>query len=253
MEVRRPDTGEQLRRVGANGEAVAAIDATFSAPKSVSAVWALACPSCASRDRAGARDRDRPGARLRGPAGADAPPPGQPGHGGAREGGRAGGDELAAHDRAGGRRAGARPAAALPRAAARRGASRRADGRDRLALVAGAPARGRRRYRTELARELQALGFEVQRGTGRGGRYFELDGVPQPLLDRWSSRHHQVTPAIRERLADQERALEATIAHGGPGGSRRRRPARAAAPDRSALPGAGTHDGHHDPQRESAP
>ena len=52
-------------------------------------------------------------------------------------------------------------------------------------------------YRTELARELDRLGFMVQRGTGRGGRYFEIDGVPQGLLDRWSSRHHQVRSAIR--------------------------------------------------------
>jgi conjugative relaxase-like TrwC/TraI family protein len=42
MDVRRPDTGEELRRAGGTGEAVSAIDATFSAPKSVSAVWALA-------------------------------------------------------------------------------------------------------------------------------------------------------------------------------------------------------------------
>ena len=44
MAVRHPVSGEQLRRVGANGEAVVAIDATFSAPKSVSAVWALGSP-----------------------------------------------------------------------------------------------------------------------------------------------------------------------------------------------------------------
>jgi conjugative relaxase-like TrwC/TraI family protein len=44
MEARRPDTGEQLRRTGGTGEAVAAIDATFSAPKSVSAAWALSGP-----------------------------------------------------------------------------------------------------------------------------------------------------------------------------------------------------------------
>jgi hypothetical protein len=33
MAVRRPDTGEALRRAGGSGEAVAALDATFSAPK----------------------------------------------------------------------------------------------------------------------------------------------------------------------------------------------------------------------------
>jgi hypothetical protein len=70
-------------------------------------------------------------------------------------------------------------------------------------------------YRTELAREFAELGFAVRRGTGRGGRYFELEAIPQPLLDRWSSRHHQVHAAICQRLADQERKLEATIAKGG--------------------------------------
>ena len=41
MAVQHPDTGEALRRAGATGQ-VAAIDATFSAPKSVSATWAIA-------------------------------------------------------------------------------------------------------------------------------------------------------------------------------------------------------------------
>jgi conjugative relaxase-like TrwC/TraI family protein len=44
MAVVNPATGERLRRVGGNGSAVGAIDCTFSAPKSVSAVWALAGP-----------------------------------------------------------------------------------------------------------------------------------------------------------------------------------------------------------------
>jgi conjugative relaxase-like TrwC/TraI family protein len=41
MAVQRPDGGGQLRRTGGSGEAVAAIDTTFSAPKSVSAAWAV--------------------------------------------------------------------------------------------------------------------------------------------------------------------------------------------------------------------
>jgi hypothetical protein len=43
-----------------------------------------------------------------------------------------------------------------------------------------------------------------------------LAGVPQPLLDRWSSRHHQVHAAIRDRLTAAERDLRAVIAEGGP-------------------------------------
>jgi hypothetical protein len=44
MAVVKPATGGPLRRVGANGNAAGAIDCTFSAPKAVSAVWALAGP-----------------------------------------------------------------------------------------------------------------------------------------------------------------------------------------------------------------
>jgi hypothetical protein len=72
-------------------------------------------------------------------------------------------------------------------------------------------------YRTELARELAALGFAIRRGTGRGGRYFEIEGVPAGLIDRWSGRRHQVHAAIDQRLADKQAALEATVAAGGMG------------------------------------
>jgi len=49
MDVRRPDTGDELRRAGGTGEAVCALDATFSAPKSVSAAWVLAAPELRER------------------------------------------------------------------------------------------------------------------------------------------------------------------------------------------------------------
>ena len=41
MQGRSPASGEPLRRVGGDGSRVAGIDATFSAPKSVSALWAV--------------------------------------------------------------------------------------------------------------------------------------------------------------------------------------------------------------------
>jgi hypothetical protein len=41
MAVCHPVSGEQLLHAGANGEALPTIDGTFSAPRSVSAVWAL--------------------------------------------------------------------------------------------------------------------------------------------------------------------------------------------------------------------
>ena len=216
MDVRRPDTGGELRRVGASGEAVAALDATFSAPKSVSAVWALGSPELRGQMEAAheiaigrALDyavRQVPMLRQR----VDA--------------------NTILHDKAVGvvatswRHTTARAVAdqvpdpqlhshVLVHAAQRR------DGR-LVAIDSRTWLQHQREvgaaYRTELARELATLGFKIERGTGRGERYFELAGVPQPLLDRWSSRHHQVQAAIRDRLSATERDLRAVIAEGGP-------------------------------------
>jgi conjugative relaxase-like TrwC/TraI family protein len=215
MAVRRPDTGEQLRRTGGSGEAVSAIDATFSAPKSVSAAWAIAGPELRQQieqaheqalDRAlGYATRQVPMLRRRVSS------------------------EKVLHEKATGlvatswRHTTARAVAdqvpdpqlhshVLLHAAVRRdGRLVAIDSRSWLVHQREVGAA----YRTELAHGLFKLGFEVIRGTGRGGRYFEIDGIPQPLLDRWSSRHHQVQAAIRDRLLHQHRELEAVIARGG--------------------------------------
>jgi conjugative relaxase-like TrwC/TraI family protein len=216
LDVRRPDTGEELRRMGGSGEAVAALDATFSAPKSVSAVWALAGTELREQieqaheiaiDRA-LQHATRQVPILR----------------------RRVSQDTVVHEKATGlvatswRHTTARaveqqvPDPQLHSHVLLHGAVRR-DGRivaiDSRAWLVHQREVGAA-YRTEFARELGTLGFRVQRGTGRGGRYFELDGLPQPLLDRWSSRHHQVHAAICQRLAEQERALEAIVAEGGP-------------------------------------
>ncbi len=216
MEVRRPDTGDQLRRAGGSGEAVAALDATVSAPKSVSAAWALGSPELRERiehahetavDRAlGYATRQVPMLRRRVS------------------------QDTVVHQKATGlvatswRHSTARavedqvPDPQLHSHVLLHGAIRR-DGRI-VAIDSRAWLMHQREvgaaYRTELARELNSVGFAVKRGTGRGGRYFELDGIPQALLDRWSSRHHQVHVAIRQRVADQERTLEAVVEEGGP-------------------------------------
>jgi conjugative relaxase-like TrwC/TraI family protein len=219
MAVRRPDSGEELRRVGGSGAAVAALDATFSAPKSVSAVWALAGPELRSeieRAHEAAIDRalayaSRQVPMLR----------------------RRVGRDTVVHEKATGvvatswRHTTARAVAGqapdpqlhshvLLHAAVRR------DGRlvaiDSRAWLVHQRELGAA-YRTELARELSRLGFQIRRGTGRSGRYFELDGVPQGLLDRWSNRRQQVQAAIRERLTDQQQTLERMIARGGPDAS----------------------------------
>ncbi len=216
MDVGRPDTGGELRRVGASGEAVAALDATFSAPKSVSAVWALGSPELRGRIEAAheiaigrALDyavRQVPMLRQRLDANTvvHANAVGVVATSWRHTTARAVADQV--------------PDPQLHSHVLLHAAHRR-DGR-LVAIDSRTWLQHQREvgaaYRTELARELATLGFAVERGTGRGERYFELAGVPQPLLDRWSSRHHQVQAAIRDRLSATERDLRAVIAEGGP-------------------------------------
>jgi conjugative relaxase-like TrwC/TraI family protein len=190
MAVRHPVTGEPLRKVGASGEAVAAIDATFSAPKSVSAIWALGDSELragvesaheAAIDRA-VRYAVAQVLMVRQRLDADTVSHVKAvdvvatswRHSTARAvKDRVPDPQLHSH--------------VLLHAAVR------ADGRT-VAIDSRAWLLHRRElgaaYRTELARGMSELGFAVRRGTGRGGRYFEIAGVPQELLDRWSSRHH---------------------------------------------------------------
>jgi conjugative relaxase-like TrwC/TraI family protein len=216
MAVRHPVTGEQLRRVGANGEAVVAIDATFSAPKSVSAVWALGSPEVRSAlEAAQERAVDRALAHalefvpmVRRRVDQDTV---------VRERAL---EVLASSWQHTTARAvaGQVPDPQLHSHVLIHGALR-SDGKvvaveSRAWLVhqreIGAT------YRSELARELRDLGFEVVHGTGRGSRYFELVGVPDGLRERWSSRHHQVAGAIEQRLAEKKAALAVVIERGGP-------------------------------------
>ncbi len=215
MAVRRPDSGEELRRAGGTREAVAAIDAVFSAPKSVSAAWALASPGLRGRlESAHELAVDRALAFAAGQVPMLR---------------RRVSQDTVIHEKASGlvatswRHTTARAvdeqapdpqlhSHVLLHAAVRR--DRRLVAIDSRAWLVHRREVGAA-YRTELARELAQLGFEIRRGTGRGGRYFELEGVPEPLIDRWSSRHHQVQAAIRDRLADQEHDLQATIDAGG--------------------------------------
>jgi len=216
MDVRRPDNGQPLRRAGGSGEAVAAIDATFSAPKSVCAVWALANPELRTAveqahetaiDRALTYATEQvPMVRRRVSA------------------------DTVVHEKAAGliatswRHSTARavedqvPDPQLHSHVLLHGALRR--NREIAAIDSRAWLVHQREvgaaYRTELARELNRLGFEIQRRTGRGARYFEIAAVPRALTDRWSSRHQQVQTAIRQRLVDQERELRQAVSAGGP-------------------------------------
>jgi conjugative relaxase-like TrwC/TraI family protein len=218
MGVQNPATGGRLRAGGAGGSSVAAIDCTFSAPKSVSAVWALASPELragieAAQERAVdaalahavefvpmvRRRVDRSTVVRETPSELIAT---SWRHTTARAvAGRAPDPQLHSH-------------------VVLHGAVRHGDGRvvaieSRSWLVyqreLGAA------YRARLAAELERLGFRVDAGTGRGGRYFELSGVPESLLQAWSGRHRQVHEQIERRLSERLTGLRAQIQAGGPG------------------------------------
>ncbi len=218
MAVRNPETGGRLRAGGAGGTAVAAIDATFSAPKSVSAVWALGSPHLrADLEAAQERAVDHALAHAaeyvpmvrrrvdRGTVLRETPA-----------------ELIATSWRHTTARAvaGRAPDPQLHSHVVLHGAVREGDGKvvaieSRAWLVHQRELGGA--YRAQLASELRGLGFQIQAGTGRGGRYFELSGVPQGLVQAWSGRHRQVHEQIERRLSERVSELEAQVEAGGPG------------------------------------
>ena len=201
MQGRSPATGKPLRRVGGDGSRVAGIDATFSAPKSVSALWAVsdryrraqievahrkAVASAVSRiERDVGLVRRREYGQLRWQTA----------------------KSLVAAEFV-------HTSSRLTRDQERDGvpdpqlhshvvilAAQREDGRfaavDSRELFRSQRANGAW-YRAELAHELRQLGLEVRSRTGRDGRFFELAGVPQQLVGRWSRRSEVIERAARE-------------------------------------------------------
>ena len=63
-------------------------------------------------------------------------------------------------------------------------------------------------YRSQLAHELADDGYQIRYGTGKDGRYFELAGVPQGLLDDFSGRSREVARAAERFRARYGRAPE---------------------------------------------
>jgi conjugative relaxase-like TrwC/TraI family protein len=200
MEGKSPADGSELRRVGGNGTRVAGVDMTFSAPKSVSALWAVSSPyerarieAAHSRAVAGAvarTEREVELVRTR--------------RNGKLEWQKA--NRLVAAEFV-------HTASRLTRDQERGGVpdpqlhshvvvlgAERADGRyaavESRELFRSARANGAW-YRAELAYHLQGLGLEVRGRTGRGERYFELPGVPAQLSERWSGRASEIEQAAR--------------------------------------------------------
>lgn len=201
MEGRHPASGAWLRRAGPDGSRGGGIDGVFSAPKSVSVVWALAdswqreqielahanaveqtvaymreqVPLV--RRRYGAEVVEEPARDLvaveyrhttaRGVSGADAPDPQLHSHVVITSAVRDDGRFVAVASRP------------VFRAAGELGAY----------------------YRSVLAQELAAEGYPIERGTGKDGKYFEIAGVPDGLRDAFSGRSREVA-----RAADRFRA-----------------------------------------------
>jgi conjugative relaxase-like TrwC/TraI family protein len=195
-----PSDGHELRPAGGNGTRVAGIDMTFSAPKSVSALWAVSSPYERARIEA---------AHTTAVAGTIA---------------RVERDVELLRSRVDGdlrwERASRLLAAEFVHTSSRltrdqeRGGvpdpqlhshvivlgAERNNGRfaavDSRELFRSARANGAW-YRAELANGLRELGLEINSGTGRDGRYFEIAGVPEKLSERWSMRGVEIERAAR--------------------------------------------------------
>lgn len=195
-----PVDGRELRRAGGDGSRVAGIDMTFSAPKSVSALWAVSSSyerarieAAHSRAVAGTIVRiEREVELLR-----------------TRVDGQLRWERaerlLAAEF--------VHTSSRLTRDQERGGVpdpqlhshvvvlgAERMNGRfaavDSRELFRSARANGAW-YRAELAYGLQGLGLEINGRTGRDGRYFEVAGVPEGLSERWSMRGAEIERAAR--------------------------------------------------------
>ncbi|MGH2879971.1 MAG: MobF family relaxase [Solirubrobacteraceae bacterium] len=205
MEGRHPESGEFVRRAGSNGRRGGGIDLTFSAPKSVSAVWALGSEEQrAGIEAAHGRAVERTLGYLR-----DEVPVVREGAGGQVL--SCAGDLLAAefrHTTARGIADGGAPDPQLHSHVVVTSVVRK-DGQ--VAAVASRPLFGSARelgafYRSALAGELREQGYTIETGTGRDGRYFEIAGVSQDARDALSGRSREVWLAAERFRAKYGRA-----------------------------------------------
>jgi conjugative relaxase-like TrwC/TraI family protein len=208
MEGRHPGTGRWLRREGAGGGRGGGIDATFSAPKSVSTVWALGDPWQREQiEAAHARAVESAVAHLR-----EQVPVVRRRYGGevVEEPAK---DVIATeyrHTTARGVSGAQAPDPQLHSHVVITGAIRQDD---RLVAVASRPIfRAARElgafYRSALADELVREGYTIERNTGKHGRYFEIAGVPHSLLEDFSGRTREVARAAERFRARHGRAPE---------------------------------------------
>jgi conjugative relaxase-like TrwC/TraI family protein len=208
MEGRHPRSGAWLRRAGATGGRGSGIDLTFSAPKSVSAVWALG-------DATQRREMEAAHAAAVSEAMAhltETVPTVRRRYG--REQVEEHAREVVAaeyrHTTSRGVLEGDAPDPQLHSHVVITNAIRD-DGK--IVAVASRPIfRSARElgayYRSALAYQLQQRGYAIERGTGKHGRYFEIAGVPRGLLDSFSARSREVARAAERFRAKWGRAPE---------------------------------------------
>ncbi len=208
MEGHHPGTGRWLRREGAGGGRGGGIDVTFSAPKSVSAVWALGDPWQreqieAVHGRAVEQTilymRERVPLVRRRYSGEVVEEPAR--------------DVIAAeyrHTTARGVSGAQAPDPQLHSHVVITGAVREDE---RFIAVASRPVfRSARElgafYRSALADELTREGYGIEQATGKDGRYFEITGVPRELCEAFSGRSREVAKAAERFRARHGRAPE---------------------------------------------
>jgi conjugative relaxase-like TrwC/TraI family protein len=208
MDGRHPGTGKWLRPEGAGGGRGGGIDVTFSAPKSVSTVWALGDPWQREQiEGAHARAVESAVQYLR-----EQVPVVRRRYGGqvVEEHAK---DVIAAeyrHTTARGVSGARAPDPQLHSHVVISGAIREDE---RIVAIASRPIfRSARElgafYRSSLAEELAREGYEIERGTGKDGRYFEIAGVPRGLTEEFSGRSREVARAAEHFRARHGRAPE---------------------------------------------
>ena len=208
MEGRDPGSGGWLRPAGADGSRGGGIDVTFSAPKSVSVVWALGDPWQREQiEEAHARAVDRSMGYLN-----ERVPLVRRRYGGQVVEEQAK-DVIATayrHTTARGVSGAEAPDPQLHTHVVITGAVREDD---RIVAVASRPVfRGLREvgafYRSALAQELAEQDYPIERGTGKDGKYFEIAGVPAELRNAFSKRHREIARAAERFRAKHGRAPE---------------------------------------------
>ena len=208
MDGRHPGTGRWLRPEGAGGGRGGGIDVTFSAPKSVSTVWALGDPWQREQiEAAHARAVESTVQYLR-----EQVPVVRRRYDGqvVEEHAK---DVIAAeyrHTTARGVSGARAPDPQLHSHVVISGAVREDE---RIVAVASRPIfRSARElgafYRSALAEELAGEGYAIERGTGKDGRYFEIAGVPGELIQEFSGRSREVARAAERFRARYGRAPE---------------------------------------------